>query len=149
MSILDPSPRACVALLLAIPLVVCAGAGLARRASSDVETRRIIAPGAAFALWLLAVYAIGRAKHGFLTGLVNGTVLCALLGVPHALRLWRERHHGTPFRTRWPIAIFVTLCLLAILPAVLCYFHDELLTGGHQATVSQLQNGYFPPRFQI
>lgn len=150
MNIADPTPAACAALLLAMPLCACAGADLAGRASSDRETRRIVTPAAAFALWLLCVCGIARAARSFLPGLIGGTLLCALLGVPYAVRAFRARRLDDPGASlRLPVVIFVALSTLAIFAAVRRYFHDEVILGGHISTVAQLENGYFPPRFQI
>lgn len=150
MTIESPTPAACAALLLAIPLVACLGAGLARSATTDRDTRRVLAPAAAFAAWLLAVYAVARSCRSFLPGLAGGTLLCALLGVPHARRLIRE---GVPRitggRRLAVFAAFAGLCVLAIFPTLRRHFHDELIPGGHLTTVAQLENGVFPPRFAV
>jgi hypothetical protein len=146
----DPTPPACAALLLLLPLVACAGLDLARRASADRETRAVVAPAAGFAAWLLCVYAIARLSRSFLPGLVGGTAACALLGVPHAWRLLRGQQGGAlRGLARAPDLLFAALATLAIYPAVRCYFHDELLAGGHLSIAAQLENGHFPPRFVI
>jgi hypothetical protein len=153
MTIESPTPPACAALLLAIPFALCLGADLARRATRDRDTRRVVAPGAAFAVWLLAVYAVARAGRAFLPGLVGGTLLCTLLGAPHAFRLVRDAARGRSWlprsRRHAPVLIFVALCILAIFPTLLRHFHDELIPGGHLSIVAQLENGAFPPRFAI
>ncbi|MFT3770487.1 MAG: hypothetical protein QM820_34090 [Minicystis sp.] len=137
-----PTPLACVALAAALPLVLPAGAWLAARASVDRDTRAVLAPGAGAALWLLAVSAIARAAHHFVTGLVWGTLAVAILGAWQARAWLHDRRANAP---RWPNRLVALLAVIAILPAVRCYFHDELTIGGHLSIVAQIQNGAFPP----
>lgn len=81
---------AAVPLLSLLPLVWRAGLGLARRATRDERLARFLAPGAALALWAVAVHAIGLARHSFYLGLFLGTLLCAGLG------LWSYLRKETP-----------------------------------------------------
>jgi hypothetical protein len=142
----NPLPFACVLLVALLPAVLAAGAELAARASDDVRTRRVIAPGAALAAWLVAVCAIARIAGAFVPGLVAGTGLVAALGARRLLS-WARARPRFSAREALPTALFVAFAVATIAPGALrYYFHDETLSAGHLATVSQMENGYFPPR---
>ncbi|APR78937.1 Hypothetical protein A7982_04284 [Minicystis rosea] len=138
------TPLACVALAAAIPLVPAAGAWLVARAGVGRDTRAILAPGAGVSLWLVAVIAMARAAHHFVTGLVVGTVAVAALGAWQA-RAWIRDGFAAGARRRSNLLV-AAIALVAVVPAVRCYFHDELTIGGHLSIVAQLENGAFPPR---
>jgi len=151
---------AAVPLLSLLPLVWRAGLGLARRATRDERLARFLAPGAALALWAVAVHAIGLARHSFYLGLFLGTLLCAGLG------LWSYLRKETPIpqtpsppageragvrgplrRTSpwmWVGMAAATLVLLG--PELRYSEHDECLNSGHISIPLEMQNGVYPPR---
>jgi hypothetical protein len=149
----NPLPANCAYLALAIPLVLAAGAVLARYAISDRSLRRVVAPGLAVAIWLVAVAAVARSRQAFVPGLVYGTFATAAIGAAaFALPgVWQGDH---PIRLRsllrgHRLAIFVIAVAVLIYPATRYFFSDEVGPVGHLGDVSQLQNGHYPPRFSI
>ena len=149
----NPLPDACALLVLAIPLVLSAGALLARLSISDRSLRRVVAPGLGLSLWLLAVATIARSRQAFVPGLFFGTLAVAAIGTAAILwpSVWRQDH---PTRLRsllraLRLALFVVAVVVLILPATRHFFSDEVGPVGHMGDVSKLQNGHYPPRFTI
>jgi hypothetical protein len=141
----NPLPLACIALALAVPPLAAGARRVAAALSDDADVPPALAPGLALAAWLLAVHVVGLATGSFVRGLVGGTLLAASAGAlafrllpapaPRPRRALLE--HLAPF-----------LAALLIAPMALRWaFHDELLTTGHWALVSELQNGLYPPRY--
>jgi hypothetical protein len=148
----NPIPRACVLLLLALPLLLAAGHALAVGASADRGTQRVLAAPVALAMWLVSVCSIARLTHAFVPGLVGGTLLVAALGARHGRALWRgywKERPGVPWRAVYPRLLFAAFAVAVIVPAALKFFHDETVPTGHLSTVCQLQNGHYPPRYSF
>jgi hypothetical protein len=140
----NPLPLACVALGLAVPPMWLGARRIAASLSEDDDVAAALAPGLALAVWLLAVHVIALAFRAFVPGLVGGTLIAAALGAlaDHRLPPPPPRAHRGILERIAPL-----LAALAIAPMALGWaFHDELLTTGHWALVSEMQNGVYPPR---
>ncbi|MEZ4222037.1 MAG: hypothetical protein R3B13_13975 [Polyangiaceae bacterium] len=145
-----PSSPACAALALALPGVLLLGVELVSRASRDRGTALAVGPGVGVAWLLVTIYVVARVVGSFDAGLVVGVLLTAAFGVALGWRRVVTRRLPRPsLRKAWPVLATATLLTLAIVPAVLRNFHDELILAGHWGTIGQLQNGHFPPRFPV
>ena len=139
-----PSRWAAVPLCLLLPLLWRAGLALVRLATSDVLLARVLAPGVALAMWLLATHAFGLVAHSFYLGLYAGTA------VPAALGLWSLRRKlpaelSTERTTPWMwLGALVSVGLLV--GPVLWSKHDECLLVGHVSIPNEIENGVYPPR---
>lgn len=150
MSVGSLFPIECVLLNLALPGVAGLGWMLAGRASSDRETRWLLAPALAVAAWVVGIHAVGRAAGSFLVGLIAATLGLAAAG---GLWMWCGRSRADcpgpiadlrGFRLLLGSAAVATALIAPM--AVGREFHDELFVTGHISIVSEIGRGVYPPR---
>ena len=136
---------AAVPLLIFLPLIWRAGRALVRLATNDEGLARILAPGVALSLWLLAIHVLGLLTHSYGAGLFGGTLLAAGIG------FWIPRYEPWPPDKAQPLNPWMfagALAAVAMLlgPEIQCASHDETWLWAHIPTALQIQNGIYPPR---
>ena len=145
MTIANPAPLGLVLLNLTLPGIALAGAALARRATEEPISRRLLGPALGVGATVVAVEGFGRATGSFHAGLAIGMTAVGLIGI--LLRL-RDRPARGPDGVAWrPMAVGAAMATAMLAPAAILWsFHDELIYQGHMAISSQLLNGGYPPR---
>ena len=111
----------------------------------DEGLARILAPGVALSLWLLAVHVLGLIAHSYVVGLFGGTLLAAGTGY------WIPRYEPwPPAKTKppnpWMFAGALAATVMLLGPEIRCATHDETWLWAHIPTTLQIQNGIYPPR---
>jgi hypothetical protein len=137
-----------VLLILAIPGVWLLARAITHRLTRDRSLRAVLPIGLGLAIWVVAVHLASLLAHSFRVGLPAGALAAAAAGV--AMEIARRRAPDEPATgeapSRW-MWITAIVAAAALAPAAFNYwFHDEVLIGGHMATVAQIQTGIYPPR---
>jgi len=139
-----------VLLIPTIPGVWLLARAVACRLTRDLSLRAALPIGLGLAFWIVAVHLASLAAGSFRVGLPAGALAAAGAGVAMEIARRRspDREPATGRRPSPWMWITAAVAAAALAPAAFNFwFHDELLTGGHMATVAQLQNGTYPPRF--
>ncbi len=135
-----------VPLLVFLPLIWRAGRSLVRLATNDEGLARILAPGVAFSLWLLAIHVLGLLTHSFFVGLFGGTFLAAAIGfwIP-GYEPWPPAPKA-PRLNPWMLVGALAAMAMLLGPEIQCASHDETWLWAHIPTTLQIQNGIYQPR---
>ena len=152
MTLSNPMPLFCSALVLALPGLYLLGRGLGRRFTSDRAVLGVLSPGIGLAAWLLGVHIAGSMSRSFPVGLWAGTIMPSAIGLGlHLATLtgWRRGVPSPGVSEPFRLEMYVLAVAMAamIIPAALGWcFHDEVLVSGHMSIASQISNGVYPPR---
>ena len=151
MTVPNPTPVACVVLVLALPGIVLLAHELVARATTDRAVRVVATFGVSLSVWVWSVHAAAYLYRSFTLGLWSGTVVASFAGLGiYALRRSGRRAPppGTgegPSRWMWLGAAAATAL---IAPMALGWaFHDEIQFYGHMSTASRILNGSYPPTY--